>query len=250
MTIANRWLSGLAVLCLALGACKASTGLTDVQGSGKERLTARPQSNVTSIAPGYYGLLVAVPKDAHLLIPNAATSGAVPLVVMLHGAGGTVTAVDQIFALAEQYGFAVLAPKSRGNTWDLALGGFGADVVVINEALEETFKRLRVDPARIALAGFSDGASYALSLGLANGDLFSHIIAFAPGFISPVKRTGKPDVFITHGDGDGVLSIENTRDNIVPYLRSLGYTVRFDAFEGGHRVDPAEADLASQWFID
>lgn len=32
-------------------------------------------------------------------------------------------------------------------------------------------------------AGFSDGASYALSLGLPNGNLFSHIVAFSPGFM-------------------------------------------------------------------
>lgn len=32
-------------------------------------------------------------------------------------------------------------------------------------------------------AGFSDGASYALSLGQPNADVFSHIIAFSPGFM-------------------------------------------------------------------
>ncbi len=31
--------------------------------------------------------------------------------------------------------------------------------------------------------GFSDGASYALSLGVPNGDLFTHIVAFSPGFM-------------------------------------------------------------------
>jgi phospholipase/carboxylesterase len=35
----------------------------------------------------------------------------------------------------------------------------------------------------VALGGFSDGASYALSLDLTNGDLFASLIAFSPGFI-------------------------------------------------------------------
>ena len=38
-----------------------------------------------------------------------------------------------------------------------------------------------IDPSRIAMAGFSDGASYSLSVGLANGDLFSAVFGFSPG---------------------------------------------------------------------
>jgi phospholipase/carboxylesterase len=239
-----------AALCLALAACDSATELGSGPPDGKERLTARPAANVNSIAPGYYSLQVAAPKDANLLIPSTVPAGTqVPLIVMLHGAGGAQAPIDQMFALGEQYGAAVLAPQSRLNTWDVAIDGFGADVVVINKALEETFKRLRVDPTRIALAGFSDGASYALSLGLGNGDLFSHLIAFAPGFLSPAPRVGKPSIFIAHGREDTVLPIQNTVNNIVPFLRFLAYPVRFDEFEGGHRVDPAGADTVFHWFL-
>jgi poly(3-hydroxybutyrate) depolymerase len=47
-----------------------------------------------------------------------------------------------------------------------------------------------VDPQRICVSGFSDGASYALSLGLANGDLFTHVAAFSPGFMRPPCTQG------------------------------------------------------------
>jgi len=40
------------------------------------------------------------------------------------------------------------------------------------------------DPARVTLGGFSDGATYALSIGLANGDLFPQVIGCSPGFIA------------------------------------------------------------------
>lgn len=237
-------------MCLALATCNNATDLGNRQDGGSERLTARPLANVTSIAPGYYSLQVAAPKDAHLLIPGTVTAGAeVPLIVMLHGAGGAQAPIDQILALGEQYAVAVLAPQSRLNTWDVAIGGFGDDVVGINKALEATFERLRVDPTRIALAGFSDGASYALSLGLGNGDLFSHLIAFAPGFLSPAPRIGKPAIFIAHGREDAILPSQNTANNIVPFLLFLGYPVRFDEFEGGHNIDPAEADTALHWFL-
>ncbi len=57
------------------------------------------------------------------------------------------------------------------------------------------------------MEGFSDGASYALSIGLTNGDLFTHVVAFSPGFASPVTYTGKPPVFVSHGTHDEVLPI-------------------------------------------
>jgi phospholipase/carboxylesterase len=168
---------------------------------------------------------------------------------MLHGAGGAEPPVEQIVTTAAQHGVAVLIPKSRQNTWDAALGGLGEDVVHINRALEETFKRVRVDPNRVALAGFSDGASYALTLGIANGDLFSHVIAFAPGFITPVNRYGQPDILIVHGTQDGVTSSRNTRENIVPFLRALGYAVLHHEFEGAHQVNAPESEFALDWFI-
>jgi phospholipase/carboxylesterase len=128
---------------------------------------------------------------------------------------------------------------STGPTWDVVLGGFGADVARIDRALRRVFRRCSVDPDRIAVAGFSDGASYALSLGLANGDLFRHVIAFSPGFIAPAPAHGMPTVFISHGTRDPVLPIEQTSRRIVPDLRRAGYDVRYREFDAGHAVLPA-----------
>jgi predicted esterase len=237
------------VLALLLAGCRAP-GVSETNTSGKERISARPLPDVSPVAPGTYNLMVASPNDAILLVPSTITEKvALPLVVMLHGAGGTPATLEQVLQLGQQYGFAVLVPKSRGATWDLALGAFGEDVVVIDKALTETFKRVRVDAGHIALAGFSDGASYALSLGLANGDLFTHIIAFSPGFVGVVPHRGKPAFFLGHGNGDGVLPVATTRDNIAPFLRQSGYSVKYYEFPGGHRVDSLEADTAFHWFL-
>ena len=83
-------------------------------------------------------------------------------------------------------------PDSRGPPWDVLEGGYGPDVAFLDRALELTFSRCAIDPARIAAEGFSDGASYALSIGITNGDLFSHVIAFSPGFMAPKEPWGKP----------------------------------------------------------
>jgi hypothetical protein len=48
-----------------------------------------------------------------------------------------------------------------------------------------------VDPTRMLLHGLSDGASYGLTLGMANGDLFGRVVASSPGFIA---ATDSPNV--------------------------------------------------------
>jgi phospholipase/carboxylesterase len=101
------------------------------------------------------------------------------------------------------------------------------------------FSCCKVDLARVALAGYSERASYALSLGLANGDLFSHVLAFSPGFLAPAGQTGSPRLFVSHGARDGWHPIDRCRRRIVPRLERAGYEVRYREFGGGHVVPPA-----------
>src|SRR6185436_19907054 len=111
-------------------------------------------------------------------------------------------------ARLDKTGIVMLAFDSSVATWDrFALGGFGPDVERANLALEYAFQRVNVDPKRLALGGFSDGASYALSLGVPNGDLFKALIAFSPGALFSPGTRGKPAVFISHGTADTVIPI-------------------------------------------
>ena len=71
--------------------------------------------------------------------------------------------------------------------------GICPDVTFIDRALTRTFRRYAIDPTRVAIEGFSDGASESLSLGLTNGDLFTHVIAFSPGVLMPEERRGTLD---------------------------------------------------------
>ena len=119
----------------------------------------------------------------------------------------------------------------------------------IDSALALAFRRCNVDPQRIALAGFSDGATYSLSMGVANGDLFNELIAFSPGYFAPPGTRGTPRVFVAHGTSDPVLSFAYTRDHIVPTFERAGYDVRFVEFDGGHTVTRAVAEEAMQWFV-
>jgi phospholipase/carboxylesterase len=204
-------------------------------------LTARPRAvGATPQPSGVAALGLDRARDGVLVVPGGyAPERPAPLLVVLHGAGGTGrAAAAPLREVAEELGVLVLAPDSRGRTWDMILGWYGPDVAFLDGALADVFARLAVDPARVALAGFSDGASYALSLGLSNGDLFGDLIAFSPGFLAPVARNGAPRVFVSHGTQDPVLPIDHASRRLVPQLRAGGYAVRYVELEGGHAVPP------------
>jgi predicted esterase len=168
---------------------------------------------------------------------------------MLHGAGGTpADALDLLRRYADRAGLILLAPKSKGATWDIAQGGFGPDVAAIDRLLEQVFAEHAID--HVAVSGFSDGASYALSLGLTNGDLFGSVIAFSAGFIAIGQPTGRPRLFVSHGTNDSVLPIARTSRRGVPRLRAAGYNVRYREFEGDHEVPARIAREAVAWLVN
>jgi phospholipase/carboxylesterase len=157
--------------------------------------------------------------------------------------------IDPLVETAEARRYLVLAPESRRQTWDVIVGGYGADVAFIDGALAQTFARHAVDPTRIAVAGFSDGASYALSLGIINGGLFSDILAFSPGFMAPTDQADSPRVFISHGVRDTVLPIDACSRALAPKLRQAGYDLDYREFDGGHEVPPEMVTAAVARFL-
>ena len=190
-------------------------------------------------------------RDAYLHVPaGLRPERSAPLVVAFHGAGGEGRQMlDILTGLAEAKGFLLLAPDSRGATWDIILDEYGPDVAFVDQAMERVFTEHAVDPARLAAAGFSDGASYALSLGLTNGGLFTHVLAFSPGFAAPAEQHGTPRVFVSHGVGDAVLPVDRCSRRIVPRLQRAGYDIRYHEFDGPHTVPPEIVREALMWFL-
>jgi hypothetical protein len=108
--------------------------------------------------------------EGYLYVPAGyRTETPAPLVLLLHGAGEDARdGLAQLRGQADEPGIILLALSSRGPTWDSILdrGRYGRDIAAIDRVLEHTFSRCAVDPTRVAVGGYSDGASYALSLGM------------------------------------------------------------------------------------
>lgn len=218
------------------------------------RISARPGTPTTVTTPGLQPLGFGGPsRDGLLLVPASYDPNSpTPLMLSLHGAGGTAEqSTDALGPYAEAEGFVLLAPESRASTWDAITGSYGRDVGFVDDALALTFAICNIDPARIIIEGFSDGASYGLGLGLANGDLFTHLMAFSPGFIPAFEGdpVGTPRVFVSHGTNDPVLPIDATGRAIVEQLEGQGYDVLFVEHESGHAIPVSVANQAIAWAL-
>lgn len=243
----------LGLLLLAGCAEKPTYPLVDAR-FGSARLSARPSTPASSSTrTGLLSLhaLEDVPGEARvapqrvgvLFVPECyRPETPAPLVLLLHGAGDAGRGIlPLVRERAEASCVLVLAPDSQGRTWDFRQGEYGPDVRALDQKLQAVFRRYAVDPRRIGIGGFSDGASYALSLGLSNGDLFQRIAAFSPGFVAATELRERPRVYLSHGTRDLVLPIDRSGRYIAALLKRAAYTVVYREFDGPHTVPEAIA---------
>ena len=190
-------------------------------------------------------------RDGLLYIPQAAShSNPLPLLIWMHGGGGNAESNRYMFPLAEDHGVVILALDARHNTWDGIDSPFGPDVKFIDTALKYIFERVYIDRNKIALGGLSDGGSYALALGRSNGDIFTHLVAVAPGYLSPPSSDiGKPDIFVGHGTRDTVYNVRGSRTYLVPMLRKSGYDVTYEEFDGPHWATVPIVKKILEWLV-
>jgi phospholipase/carboxylesterase len=193
----------------------------------------------------------------HLLTPTALEAGRTyPLVVVLHGAGRQ----DELLARAyagepDRRGALFLVARSLRPTWDLIAGGSGEDLDFLGWALAWIADRYPIDPQRRALIGYSDGASYALAVGLSNPRAFAAVMGWAAGFLAIDAHNLTPDdprprVLLEHGTQDQLFPFDQVAVPLRDALVRLGYDVTFRVDEGGiHWPSPAFQTAALDWFF-
>jgi predicted esterase len=214
-------------------------------------LPAGPGSPADSVPRGQSPLgLSDDGRDGVLFVPTGyRESVPAPLLIMLHGFGGWADEMKSTYALAEEFGVVLIVPESRQVTWGQGAPGFDPDVRYIGAAYRKVTSLVNIDPERVGLGGRSDGAGYALSMGLAYGDIFNHLIIIAGGAMNPIRRKGKPHVFIAHGTNDQTMPIDLTGRKFSATLKEEGYDVTYREYEGGHGTPVAIVREAFEWLV-
>lgn len=217
------------------------------------RLAFRPGAAPTEapLAAGRHALQFDEGREAVLIVPEGLDSSRpVPLLVMFHGAGGEANRVlPFLVPWLRARRFLLLAPQSTFPTWDIVVGGHGPDLSHLDQALAWVASRFPVDPRRLGFAGFSDGGSYALSVGLTNGDVASHVIGMSAGFMNSFSQEGAPRVFLAHGRADSQLPFESSAQPHALRLLQAGHDLTLLPFDGDHVIVPAVVERAVEFFL-
>ena len=255
MASSRAFAAALVVVTSILAGCGGSGGelRSDVATLGgiahDDRIRVPQPEGGGRCAPGEYALRLGNGRSARLRVTPGSSERPRGLILAFHGAGGSPR--EGLFVFREAWdepGLVLLAPGALGSTWS-ALHGTDRDLETVNRALAETWGRCRIDRRRVAVGGFSDGATHALSIGLQNGGIFHSVMALSPGGLRAVAHRGRPRVFIAHGTGDDVLPYSRSRTSIVPGLRGSGYSVTFRSFAGGHEVPTSISGAAVRWYL-
>ena len=218
-----------------------------------------PAPAAPQVAAAQQRRIIKLPDDAIAYVPASAGPNP-PLLVLLHGAGRGSTRIIQGFEdEANRRGIVLLAPTSQKFTWDAIPAAIRAanpqsaldarvryrfgrskDSDRVEAAMEALRRQVPFDAARTVLAGFSDGATFALAMGMDRSRPFSAVIAWSPGFaIESASPARGRRVFISHGRQDPTLHFEVTRKEIVPLLQREGAAVTFTPFDGVHQIPKA-----------
>ena len=192
----------------------------------------------TDDAPAGTGRIQHDEQLAWVVTPPAIEPGrAYPLVVVLHGAGRQDEMIVKGLQ-AERTEAIFVVPRSLGMTWDLIEGTDAPDLRFLDGVLHSLYRRYRIDPAKRALAGYSDGASYALAIGLSNPRTFAAVMAWAAGFLAIDTPNLQPDdpkprVFLEYGTHDQLFPFERVAVPMREVLERMGYPLEFRVDEGG-----------------
>jgi len=161
-----------------------------------------------------------------------------PLVIVLHGYTGTAEGIETLTgftAKSDKEGFIVVYPQGLVQRWNV---GFGTlkfdtdDVDFINELINRLEQKYAIDPNRIYVTGFSNGAMMAYLLG---AELSDKIAAIAPvagsigammnNVLEIIPDPSQPvSVIVFHGTGDTSVLYEG--DGFLSVAESVAFWVR------------------------
>jgi polyhydroxybutyrate depolymerase len=162
-------------------------------------------------------------RHYHLHVPpGLAAERAAPLVIALHGGGGSGPQMERftrLDALADREGFLVAYPSGVERNWyDGREGDFSTahrerydDAGFVAAMVDAVDRERRVDRKRVYATGISNGAFFSHYLAATRPDLFAAIAPVVGGIADPFHQRFAPSEPVS------VLVIQGTDDPLVPY---------------------------------
>jgi poly(3-hydroxybutyrate) depolymerase len=205
----------------------------------------------------------------HMYVPKSYNdSRAFPLIVALHGLGGTEDAFfenyDKAFPpLAEQHGYivaAVLGYRVDGS-YGWGLGNPPADPTTrrtqdlseqdVTHVLDLVRKNYKIDPNRIYLMGHSMGGIGTWKLAPKYPDIWAAIAPFSgSGAPATLERIKNIPEFVVHGDNDPTVNVQGSR-TMVAKMKELGIEVKYVEVPGGNHGSVVAPNFAGMFdFFD
>jgi len=163
-----------------------------------------------------------------------------PLVIVLHGYTGTAESMETLTgftAKSDKEGFIVVYPQGLVQRWNVGFGSLKFDtddVGFIDELINRLEQKYAIDPNRIYVTGFSNGAMMAYLLGAALSDKIAAIApvagsvgAMMNNVLEIIPDPSQPvSVIVFHGTADTSVLYEG--DGFLSVAESVAFWVRHD----------------------
>lgn len=211
--------------------------------------------------------MASIPLEHVSVEPDEESDGPPPAVFVLHGRGAnerdllpiTERLPDTLYVVS----FRAPAPLQGGYTWyelDLSAGGlhqsqpdeegFRRSLDLVTKSIEGSIDAYGLDPDRIGLFGFSQGAITSLSLLFESPARYDWVVALH-GYLAAAHASMEPDgiagtpVFLGAGSADRIIPAHRT-ERAADRLGAVGADVTFEVFDASHGVgnDELEAVVA------
>lgn len=198
------------------------------------------------------------------------TEGA-PMLILLHGHGSNE---EDLFALNNGIPDDWIVVSVRGpyklsensyRWYDVRMDNGRIAVNIIEEEISRKrlmdligslTKKYKADSSKILVAGFSQGANMAQSLGLGEPGLIAGFAVFSGRYVEEFtpyisKSAGlkNANVFISHGSGDKMLPVAYAQENISK-LKILGFQITYCEDSNGHSISAKQWNAFSKWLLE
>lgn len=191
-----------------------------------------------------------------------------PLLVLLHGVGSNELAMASLASSFDPR-FLVISVRAPITLEPFAFAWFHVTftdrgpVISAEEAraawqtmarfIDEAVAAYDADPARVFVAGFSQGGILALATMLTAPELVAGAVCMSgrlppevlPHVASDLRLQGKP-VLIVHGTGDETLGVEYGRSAHAT-LQAFPLALEYREFDIGHTTTPESVAAVSKW---